>query len=247
MIPEIYWKGPEDLIQRKKEYIHRADHVITISESTKKDILDLYPEIPEDKISIVYHGTNHLPVPRMPEGWDCGKRYILFVGKRRTYKNGMAMVREISGVLKREDLYLVFAGGNVLEDAELETVRQVGVEDRILQMNVIDEELAYLYQNALCFVFPSGYEGFGFPLLEAFDNSCPVLCNRGTSLPEVGGDAALYFDINTPGDLREKLDAFLRDGSIRERLIAAGRERCGQFTWEKAARETLACYQKLLN
>lgn len=246
MIHELMWQDQEqDLIRRKKELIYKADYIIAISQNTKWDILRLYPDIPENKISVIYHGTNHLPVPRTPEGWDTEMKYILFVGKRNLYKNGMIMVREIGEILKRDRVFLFFAGGDGLQEDELQVIREAGIENLVIQKNVSDGELAFLYQNAVCFIYPSGYEGFGFPLLEAFDNGCPVLCNHATSLPEVGGDAVMYFDININGDLKEKLDSFLQDENLRQRLINDGRKRCQQFNWDKTAKETLKVYRKL--
>lgn len=115
-----------------------------------------------------------------------------------------------------------------------------------MQHDVDDQSLAYLYANAICFVYPSLYEGFGLPILEAFDNNCPVICANNSSLPEVGGNAALYFDNEDAGKLAKAVEMLFTDNSIRQKCIELGRIRCKEFTWEKCFEETSKVYRRMI-
>jgi glycosyltransferase involved in cell wall biosynthesis len=111
---------------------------------------------------------------------------------------------------------------------------------------VADDELDGLYVAAACFVFPSLYEGFGMPVLEAMRRGVPVACSNRSSLPEVAGDAALMFDPERPEEIAAAMERLLNDAPFASRLRAAGRERAASFSWEKTARATVASYQRAL-
>lgn len=245
MIQEIF---EIDLItaERKKRAIYQADGIIAISENTKSDILRLFPDIPEEKIQVIYHGTNHLKAPEAPKDFRLPKKYVLYVGARGAYKNAEILMKSLSPkILEEQDLYLLFIGGGAFSEEEKCLMAKLGISDRTMQQNVSDAELAYIYQNAMCFVYPSLYEGFGFPILEAFDNHCPVICSNTSSLPEVGGEAALYFAPDNSNELAEKILLLLSDVTLRQQCIKRGEARVKEFTWEKTAQQTRAFYHKI--
>ncbi len=246
MTQELMLEGKELIIELKKKYIYNSDHIIAISRNTKNDILKLYPDISPDKISVVYHGTNHLPKPEKPTKWTCPGKYVLFVGSRFKYKNGMLPIMELSNMLHDQNISIVYAGGGQFNDSEMAVIREHKMDNHVIQENVSDAELAYLYQNAICFIYPSRNEGFGFPILEAFDNSCPVICSQSSCFPEIAGDAALYFDLNKEGSLLEQVQMILSDDSLRQKLIKAGDERVREFTWEKTANKMSEIYKGLV-
>lgn len=246
MIQELLMENQEIIVKKKKKYIYKADHVIAISENTKRDILKLYPDIPENKISVVYHGTNHLPAPQKPKGINNLVQYVLFVGGRKSYKNAEYMLRDISDELIKRSIKVIFAGGGKFDDEEMELITTLGIKDATVQMNVSDEELAWLYQNALCFIYPSLYEGFGFPILEAFDNACPVLCSHSSSLPEVGGTAVRYFNAEEHGSLLNVFREVIDSDQLRAELIVRGTERVKEFTWMKTSERMLDIYQHVM-
>jgi glycosyltransferase involved in cell wall biosynthesis len=127
-------------------------------------------------------------------------------------------------------------------------VRESGAESRVKFLDFITgDELARLYRNAVVFVYPSLYEGFGIPILEAFSSGCPVIASNVTSIPEVGGDAALYFDPRSEDQIANSLQSVLNDPILRETLKEKGRVRAKQFSWSEAARKTLAVYKACLN
>lgn len=248
MIHELFWRGYADNeINRKKQAIYSADKIITISNNTKKDILRIYPDIPEEKIQVIYHGTSHLPKPNRPLSFTVPNRYILFVGRRGDYKRGMYVVKALSDFLKNnKEISILFLGGGKFSYEELLILQKYGLTNSIIQKDVTDAELAYLYKHAICFVYPSLYEGFGLPILEAFENDCPVVCSNNSSLPEVGGEAALYFDNENSSELVNNIEKLCFSEDVREDCIRKGKERVKMFTWEKCAEQTYRVYLELI-
>ena len=249
MIHELIMEKTQEICaetEKKKRAIYESDGIIAISENTKADVLKLYPDIDPGKIRVIYHGTNRLSKPVENAEIKALGRYILFVGVRAGYKRGMWFLREIAPLLERHDLKLLFAGGGSLTEEERKAVAECSAEDRVRQMDLSDGELAFAYKNAVCFVYPTLYEGFGFPILEAFDNGCPVVCTDSSSLPEVGGDAAMYFDRNDADAMRSLVSCLCEEPDKRDSLIKKGSDRCGYFTWEKTAEETLKFYKDVM-
>lgn len=231
------------LIEYKKKCILEADHIIAISESTKSDILHLYPDIDEEKISVIYVGTSiqelDVTAANLPD------KYILFVGKRDGYKNFHRLFKALKPLLLRDrDLSLLCVGGGCFTEEE---DRMFGENKRqVFQMDVDDVTLAAAYTKASCFVFPSLYEGFGLPTLEAFTCGCPAVISNTSSMPEVGGDAVLYFNPENEDEMRMQLEKVLNDNTLKSELIKKGRERVKLFSWETIAKQTVECYKKVL-
>lgn len=247
MIHEIYGPYNSKDIKNKKRSIYCSDAIIAISENTKNDILRFYPDISPDKISVIYHGTNHLPDSKKPKGISIPDKYILFVGKREEYKNAEILIKAVSDVVREnKDIVLFMAGGGGFKKEELELIKALKMERNIIQADISDAELAYLYRNAICFIYPSKYEGFGFPLLEAFDNECPVISSNASCLPEVGGEAALYFDPDDQKELCTHIKAMIDNEELRKDYISRGKKRSKFFSWEKTAEQTLDLYRRIL-
>ena len=249
MIHELFMeKTPLILseIEGKKIAIHESDKIIAISESTKNDILKIYPEIDENKIKVIYLGVNHLE-KKSTVYEKAPSRYILFVGRRLKYK-GIDLFNKLMVKLadKYDDMSFVFSGEIKPSKKEKKYYREKGIWEKIHFLNPTDAELAYLYENAECFVYPSRYEGFGLPILEAFDNDCPVVCTNSSSLPEVGGDAALYFKVDDLNECYKQVVSIIEDKKFRDELIKRGRERLKIFSWEKTAKETMLLYDDVL-
>jgi glycosyltransferase involved in cell wall biosynthesis len=220
----------------------RSSHVITVSEFSRRE-LDAVWRIDRARVSVVREGAEH--VLRVPADRSLLEReglrpagYLLAVGNITPHKNLGTLLRA-SAIGDRLPVDLVLAGGTdprVFGHVGLELppgVRALGY--------VTDAQLRALYENAAAFVFPSRYEGFGLPPLEAMACGCPVVASSAASLPEVCGDAALFFDCDDAASLRAAVDRVLADAALRLRLRAAGLERAAGFTWERAARELLAC------
>ncbi len=248
MIPE---RMPEtrrrlDFLTLKKRYVMNADHVICVSEATKKDLLDIYGGI-EAPISVVHHGVDSRFTPGAAVSPRLPERYVLFVGNRGQYKDANVLVRafaEISAMDPR--LELLFVGGGSFTSAESRLLRELGLETRVSQIALTDDQMPSAYGNALLSVFPSRFEGFGLPALEAMACGTATILARATSLPEVGGEAALYFTPGAVSELSQAMRNVLSDESLRQELEQAGISRASQFTWRKCAQETVAAYESTL-
>ncbi len=246
MTHEIFPEGVSSLdrtIPWKRKLLKKASRIIAISESTKKDIVEMY-NVEESKIDVVYLATSLKLDANYKTALNLPNKYILFVGNRKGYKNFEFFVKSIAEILKStKDLNLVCAGGGGFTEIEKELLETLGIENKVQQIFFKDDkELAYIYNHALCFVFPSRYEGFGIPILEGFACEAPVLASNTSSLPEVGGDAALYFDPEDSVSLVSALDKVISNDSLRQGLVKKGTESLKAFSWEKTAKGYLDVY-----
>ncbi|MGY0039758.1 glycosyltransferase [Pedobacter sp. NJ-S-72] len=156
----------------------------------------IYPNIPAEKIDIVY--LAHTIKTEVQTEVQTPENYILFIGNRTVYKNFIFFLKAVVPILKnRKDLFILCAGGNDFNEEETQLISESGVGDQLIQRNFKDSELADYYKKALCFVFPSEYEGFGIPVLEAMACGCPVVLTNHSSFPEVAGDAGIYTSNST--------------------------------------------------
>jgi glycosyltransferase involved in cell wall biosynthesis len=144
------------------------------------------------------------------------------------------------------DLKLVCTGYCFTID-ELNFFKQLGIDKNIIQINISeDEQLSWLYKNAICFIFPSLYEGFGFPILEAFSSGCPVVCSNGGSLKEIGGKAVAFFDPKDSIDFKTKLSEVLYNKNVRDNMILNGFNEYKKYSWEKCRTETINVYKSII-
>ena len=228
--------------------IARADHLIAISENTKRDLMELM-KVPEEKITVIHHGLmldTHRKSPSEEESsWILPKDYILFVGDRSRYKNFVGFVTDVAPLLGEYDIRLICTGGKAFSSEEQQLFRTLDVENRVSQMTVSDAMLEELYRKAICFVYPSLYEGFGLPVLEAYQAGCPVVLTRASCFPEIAGEAALYFEPEREGSMRESVRSLLDDTERRRQLSEAGRTRLTLFSAEQMVEKTRNLYLRL--
>ena len=172
--------------------------------------------------------------------------YILFVGTLQPRKNIERLVEAFSK-LKNKELELVIVGKKGWQYEEiLAAPSKFGVSERVKFLDFVEnKDLPSLYKNALCFVLPSLYEGFGLPVLEAMKFGCPVLTSNVSSLPEAGGDAAIYFDPTSAEDIAKSLQLVINDEGLRKEMIKKGYNQVKKFSWEKTAKETLKVLEAL--
>jgi glycosyltransferase involved in cell wall biosynthesis len=249
MVHELYpemFAADDPTREWKREVLRNASRVIAISESTKSDLLRFYG-VDEAVVKVVHLAgslgvtTAARPVAGLPD------RYLLFVGQRRGYKNFAPFARAVTPLLKGDSgLTVVCAGGGGFSPDERALFDGLGIAGRICQVSVDDDHLVALYRNARAFVYPSLYEGFGIPVLEALACGCPTVVSDSSSLPEVGGDAALYFDPHDELSMRDAISRAISDASLRGEFRERGFARARQFSWDKTARETKAVYEGLL-
>ncbi len=248
LIHEIYYKdfGFDKDFRPKKKIIERADQVICVSNATKQDLLKYY-NINEKKISVIYHGKQKTINNKECE-FKIIKPYFLYLGSRKRYKNFRILLESFTlekNIFKDFEI-ICFGGGKFLKE-EKNLFQKLKIrEDQIKHYSGNDDVLYYLYKNAVALVYPSHYEGFGMPILEAMNLNCPVISSNTSSMPEVFGDAALSFDPKNKIELLECLKSIAFDDKIKNKIIKNGKIRSELFSWEKCSKETLKVYDKLL-
>lgn len=243
----------KDLYQLRnwtKYSVENADKIIAVSETTKKDIVRSYKILPQ-KIKVVYNGyeKKHLASESKLRLMESNHPYILYVGTLQPRKNISVLIKAFYKLLHfYPDFKLVIAGKKGwLYDKIFDLVTDLGLEDDVYFTDYIsDNQLIFLYKNAFCFVMPSLYEGFGIPPLEAMSFGCPVLCSNTSSLPEVAGDAALYFDPKDSSDLANKIQKLKESQELRKSLVKKGYARTKQFSWENCADSTLSLIKSVV-
>lgn len=238
--------------------IKHSDKIIAVSHSTKSDILKFYPNIREDKIKVIYHGfdeelfnTNYTEEEIssiLSKFKILNSKFILYVGTLQPRKNLEVLVEAFEKIKNlpksdfgRRELKLVLAGGKGwLWDNILKRITRSPYRDDIILTGTIGfRDLTVLYKNAEMLVFPSLYEGFGMPIVEAFASKIPVISAENSSLLEIGGYAVLYFNEKDPNDLALKMQNVLANKDLKNELIEKGETRLREFSWDKCAKETV--------
>jgi len=250
-------RHPEKKRRRYRDLMARADRIIADSEHTKRDILRLFP-VAADKIDVVYLGVEERFRPGDPqetkralERYGIPTPYLFYVGSIETRKN---LVRTLEAFARIRHLpeaasvRVVLAGRKGPGGEEVfRAVERLGLRDRVLPVGYVHaRDLPLLYSGAEIFLFPSLYEGFGLPVLEAMACGTPVITSRTTSLPEVAGDAALLVDPQDTGEIARAIQDLLRDRGLHAEHARRGPPRAALFPWRQTAAGTLAVYRKTL-
>jgi len=233
---------------QKKFALKKADGIICVSESTKKDMLKFFPGIKNKPIRVIHlAASDDFTVENRTH--DVSKefkkigniKYILYVGSRANYKNFDYVVHAI----KKLPSYKLVVVGEEFSVKEARVLKD-NLKDRFkLIKHPSIEELSFLYRRAFCFIYPSSYEGFGIPILEAMQSGCPVVALRTSSIPEVSGEAALLMDRLSINSIIEQVRS-LEKGQTRDRLIKAGLEQSRKFSWDRCVDQTYDFYRELI-
>ncbi len=234
--------------------VRKAEVVFTVSENSKRDILRFY-NIPEDKIAVVYNAVDSRFVHRDREDVSYlfdkyhiprDKKVIMYVGNLKPHKNLPRLLEAYSKMNGREDTCLVLVGKAFDSEDLTPQIKALGIEDSVIKTGIIvDNELVDFYNLADLFVFPSLYEGFGIPPLEAMACGTPVVCSNNSSLPEVVGDAAYMFDPYDEKQIRDAMEKVLSDDSLAQSLVERGYKRVELFTPERIVNTTKAVFDKI--
>lgn len=246
MIPEIF-SIDKHQVEQKLAIIPKATHIVAVSERTKQDLVRIM-HVPEGKVSVIYHGSDeeqYMPSTTAP----IAEEYILFVGTRYEYKNFKAFCKSCVVILKRHPQLKIVCTGVPFSPEEIQLFESLGIKDRMVHRFVqTRQELLDLYHYAFTFVYPSKYEGFGIPILEAYKADCPVMLNRASCFPEIAGDAAVFFDLNSEkSDFEEQFETLYRlTGDERGELIQRQRERMKLYSWSKSAAQLADVYKDVL-
>jgi glycosyltransferase involved in cell wall biosynthesis len=226
----------------------RSDHIVAVSRHTAGQVAERL-NYPAERITVVHHGVDPIPEISLEagkafcRGLDLEAPFLLHVGAVQERKNIIRLVESFEGLPERYVLVLAGAAGygarHILDRIERSPARS---RIRLLGYRTRNE-LNQLYRTAAVLAFPSLEEGFGFPVLEAMTAGLPVVTSNSSALKEVAGDAALLVDPLDVDALRGALEAALEDPAVKDRLVAAGLRRAAEFTWQRAAQQTLAVYR----
>lgn len=251
--PELYFKGIRRRYNsfRNKKILKKSQGIICISENTKKDLLRFHPDVDENKIKVIYNGVgdnffklgNTFDKNSFPYKEVLDHKYILYVGHRTSYKN-FGIVPQI--IKSLDESYKLLIIGEALNKEELNELELTIPGRYIIKSRVSSENLNIFYNFAFCLLYPSSYEGFGIPVLEAMKTECPVVATSMSSIPEVAGDAAILIDKIEPTLFSEGIKK-LENEVFRKELIDKGITQSQKFTWDKCAEEVLSFYRKIYN
>ncbi len=234
----------------KYQAVKRADHVICISEHTRQDLVRLF-DVSVNKLSVIHLGCDQ----SLLQQYDAEvqpktlRLFLLYVGLREGYKNFARMLNAIaaSSVLMRNFDIIAFGGGKFTL-AERQLISSLGFDpQQVRQLGGTDQDLNLLYRQAAALIYPSTYEGFGLPPLEAMAMQCPVVSSRSSSMPEVIGDAAEFFDPDDTDSTRFAIEQVVLSEERKQDLIKKGNRRVAQFRWSTCAEKTLDVYQAVVN
>lgn len=251
MIPELYpqfFNCDDKQIVMKRKLAPLARKIIAVSENTKNDIINLLG-ITGKNIEVVYHGATDLNYTYTKES-PFSLPYILYVGKRFGYKNFTLFLKSFANITKYINKLLLVCIGKPFDHDENNLIELLGVKDKTISIYVKkDYDLMNLYHHALCFVYPSEYEGFGIPILEAFQADCPVLLNKKSCFPEIAGDAALYFTMDNEHNNFDKifLDFYKNYNDIRSHLLQKQRARLNYYSWRKTSAKLAEIYKSIIS
>lgn len=235
--------------QLKALAVSRADHIICISENTRRDLISLL-NVPAEKISVVYLGVDN-PKGKFLQTEEensissfRNRPYLLYIGQRGGYKNFLGLMKAYAASpnLTKEFDVICFGGG-AFSKHELKFLNSLKINDKVYQINGKDNTLSHLFNQATLFIYPSLYEGFGLPLLEAMTHGCAVACSNTSSIPEVVGNAGAYFNPYDIESIRSTLEEATASENMRHKLTKNGFAQQEEFTWERCAKETFSVYQ----
>jgi len=243
-----YFKDELNIISKKKLLIDKSSKIITVSNNTKKDILNIYPHISADKIEVIYlgHSIESNFLKDRPK-YISSKKYILYVGNRESYKNFEWFIKSVSDWIVLNNFNIICIGGNKFSSNEFYLFNVLKIQNSIFQFSVNETELSSFYYNAFAFVFPSKYEGFGIPILEAMACQCPVILPKTSSFPEVAGDAGIYFSLNSSKSLISCLNLLLNDLNLRKLYVSKGNLQLKKFSWENCSMMTYKLCKELIS
>ena len=232
----------------KQKILKIAKQIICISESTKKDLIKFY-NIDEKKITVTYLSNSLSPAYNFyDKKIEFSNKFFLYVGSRWKYKNFNQLLHLLNYNRRiHKEFDLVTFGGGKFDGNEKNLIKKLNLNsEKIIQIDGNENVLKSLYRKAEFFIYPSKYEGFGIPILESFSQQCPVLCSNTSSLPEVAGNAAIFFEPNDLSSISNSVEKIISSDDLRNDLIKKGNERLKMFSWSKCAQETLNVYNKIL-
>lgn len=235
-----------EIVSRQSVSLQRADAIITVSNNTKADLLHYFPFVDSEKVHVIYHGIE------MPDNIHVSSErvfpfpYFLFVGRRSEYKNFDRLLTSFLRFRKTfKDVHLVCTS-EPFSNKEKTFFVSNGIAQYVHHISASEERMQRLYRDAIFFIYPSLYEGFGMPILEAWANHCPVALSKASCFPEICQEAGEYFDPLDIDSMVAAMTKLTEDDKRREELIFLGDKRVRLFSWERCAQEHMKVYESLL-
>ena len=244
LVPAYYWLKNLTYQIVILSAIKRAKKIIAVSNYTKNDILK-YFKVKSSKIKVIYEGVSLDSKVKDVSSNNLSKKYLLYVGNAYPHKNLERLILAFNKLIKDEsNLYLILVGEI---DYFYKKIQNKFLDSKqiIFTDFVLDKELTALYKNASLYVFPSLYEGFGLPPLEAMSHGVPVICSEASCLPEILGDSAIYFNPQDINDIAEKIKYVLNNKDVQKNLILKGFNQIKKYKWDKMAEEILEIYKSV--
>jgi len=255
--PEYFGKGIANYLKYStRNAIQKADKIITISQYSKNDIIVNY-NVNEEKICVIYHGYDRIfDIQRNPETsrrilnkYNISHEYLFFLGDLHLRKNPIRSIdafQQFKGKHQTDHKLVIAGRSDYLADRIFAHANNNKIKEHVVFTGYIDRnDLPYLMSSATALLFPSLFEGFGIPLLEAMASSTPIITSNITSMPEIVGDAGILIDPYDANSIEAAIEEIVFDRSKREYLIAAGLKRANNFSWDKTAKETLEVFNSL--
>ena len=240
-----YYRNYDDEIDKKKKAFVDCDHFICVSNNTKNDLIEFY-DIEPSKISVIYHGANHLINNQDNYDLKISDPYLLYVGKRDKYKNFIFLLKAYAKCKKvNQKFKLVCFGGNKFNKIEKKIINELNIQQNIKYVKGDDKILSAYYSSATSLISPSLYEGFGLNIIEAMSFKCPVICSDIDVFKEICGNDAIYFDPKDENNLIYVMEEYLFKDKYIKNLAFNSYNNSKKFTWEKNCNETINVYKKL--
>ncbi len=242
LFPQFFRKDKTTIY--KEMVVNRADKIIALSQNTKNDLCNIF-NINPDKISVIYHTTFFQNIEVKPLK-NIPNEYLLFVGSRAGYKNFNFILKSISHILKSKRIFLICASSGKFNQKEIKLINELKIEKQVIQLDPTDPELKFLYENAIAFIFPSLYEGFGIPILEAFSCKCPVILSNSSCFLEIAKDAGIYFDPTDIDSIYFTVKEIVEGKINRNQIIEKELNILSNFSCEITVGKTVDLYKSLL-
>lgn len=234
-----------EIVKRQAKALQRANAIIAVSKNTKKDLLQLF-DIDERKVHVIYHGIEIPDLESVPAQRIIKESYFLYVGRRSAYKNFARLAQAFALFHKTHANVRLVCTSQFFSNEEMSLFHKLGIEESVTSIKADEDDMKRLYRDAVALVFPSYYEGFGMPILEAWSCHCPVLLSNASCFPEIAGEAGVYFNPDSAEEMSQSMTNIYEKPSLRQKMIALGNERIKNFSWERCSEEHIKVYKTLL-
>ena len=245
LIHELFDKEDIYIREIRENILQHANAIITVSHNTKKDLLNIYPSLEENKVFVIHHGLNE-DQANLTEITECKKNYLLYVGHREGYKNFKILIPALKEIKKKYPIEL-FVVGPQPTSSEIQLIKKHNLNNYVKFKGIeSDEMLSKLYEDCIAFLYPSLYEGFGYPLIESMSRGAIPIASKTSCIPEVLGKAGITVKPSCPKSLAKAVYSIIEKKDFRDSLRLASIQRSKKFLLKRQIQETISVYEKFL-